>query len=265
MSEADKPEGSTSETAPTGYGRPPAEHQFKKGVSGNPRGRPRKRRRPAKKSLVPSVENLVLTEAYRPIQIRENDKLIELPMIQAVLRSLGVAAVKGSHRAQLAITGLVQAIEQRSTDERRMLMQSIMEYKQGWEEVFKQCDRAGKPRPDPVPHPDDLAIDTRTGDVIYNGPFDDGEKAKWDSLVARKADSEEEIATLKKDLKRRPKMKEIYESEIAFEQRLIDMVARTIPDEQTRRAPGFNIHEWRERQAEIQKMRERWRSTKPKT
>jgi hypothetical protein len=52
------------------------------------------------------LADLIMQEAYRPIQIRENGKLEELPMIQAVLRSLGVAAVKGSHRAQLAITSL---------------------------------------------------------------------------------------------------------------------------------------------------------------
>ena len=59
-----------------GYRQPPVEYRFKKGKSGNPRGRPRKNKnsgeRPADPVLTHHLADLVLAEAIRPIQVREN-------------------------------------------------------------------------------------------------------------------------------------------------------------------------------------------------
>jgi hypothetical protein len=49
-----------------GYRRPPPEHQFRKGVSGNPRGRP-------KEST--NLVTLLQKELKAPIQITENGRL----------------------------------------------------------------------------------------------------------------------------------------------------------------------------------------------
>lgn len=87
-----------------GYGRPPREHRFQPGRSGNSKGRPKK------KSSVPArsgydvagrpASQLLLAEAYRTVTIREGERLIELPAIQAVFRAMGVAAMKGNRGAQ---------------------------------------------------------------------------------------------------------------------------------------------------------------------
>src|SRR5579875_1743355 len=122
---------------PVGYKRPPAQHQFKKGVSGNPRGRP-----PKAGSAQPpptpytALDDIVLSEALRPIQIRENDQLVEIPMIQAVVRSLGVGAVKGSHRSQLALAGMVKAIQTAQHEGLLELYKAAVEYQQDWRERF---------------------------------------------------------------------------------------------------------------------------------
>ncbi len=220
----DPPE--TPDSPDVGYRRPPVATRFKKGVSGNPRGRPTKRKKVVP-APTPSVQDFVLMEAYRPITIRENNEPVTLPMIQAVVRSLGVAAVKGSHRAQIAITGMVQAIEQGLLDDRRALMNAILEYKHGWREVFEQRDRDGEPRPEPVPHPDDLRVDGRTGEVIYNGPFDDAEKAAWDKFQVRKQDTLEEIEFNKKYKKRHKQAADFTDRMIEMDQRFVWLTARS--------------------------------------
>ena len=88
-----------------GYGRPPAETRFRKGVCGNPGGRPRG-------MTAGRAKRLALQEAYRPITVREGDEVFTLPTIQAVMRQQGRLAAKGNGPAQRAVIGMVHAIEQ---------------------------------------------------------------------------------------------------------------------------------------------------------
>ena len=53
---------------------------------------------------------MALKEAYRPVTVREGDKILTLPAIQAVLRSQ-VLAAKGNGPAQRALIEVIQAIE----------------------------------------------------------------------------------------------------------------------------------------------------------
>ena len=108
-------------------------------------------------------------------------------------------------------------------------------------------------------HPDDILIDARAGVVIFNGPVDDNQEAAWDQALERRTASLHEIEEYKRDIENEPELRQVYEDEIAHEQRLADLIGSRIPDEQTRRVPGFNIHEWREKQHKDKERRERWR------
>jgi hypothetical protein len=87
-----------------GYRKPPVRTRFRKGQSGNPGGRPRG-------MTAGRATALALKEAYRPVNVREGDKVISLPAIQAVLRSQVALAAKGNGAAQRAVIEAVQAIE----------------------------------------------------------------------------------------------------------------------------------------------------------
>jgi hypothetical protein len=71
-----------------GYGRPPLHTRFRKGVSGNPRGRPRR--------TAGRAWELMLKELYRPLRVREGDEIRTLPGCQVSLRQMVQLAARAT-------------------------------------------------------------------------------------------------------------------------------------------------------------------------
>jgi hypothetical protein len=58
------------------------------------------------------ARELALKEAYRLVTVREGDRVMSLPAIQAVMRSQFALAVKGNGPAQRAMIAAIHAMEQ---------------------------------------------------------------------------------------------------------------------------------------------------------
>ena len=87
-----------------GYGRPPRHTRFRKGRSGNPGGRPSRKR-------VERMKALALREAYRAVPVKEDGRMVALTAIAAILRSQIELAANGNLQAQRDILAMVRSIE----------------------------------------------------------------------------------------------------------------------------------------------------------
>jgi hypothetical protein len=79
-----------------GYGKPPRKSQFKKGVSGNPRGR-RPKIEPSRTRLQHQLDFLTISEA--PVTVSLNGKRRTMSGFQAVILKLQQKALSGDKHA----------------------------------------------------------------------------------------------------------------------------------------------------------------------
>jgi len=88
-----------------GYGKPPLHSRFKRGQSGNPRGRP------------PGAKNLtsLLTEALNePVVIAEDGGRRKISKREAIVKQLVNKSAKGDWRAVKLLLDILQAIDGRA-------------------------------------------------------------------------------------------------------------------------------------------------------
>ena len=72
-----------------GYKKPPKEKQFRKGVSGNPQGRPKRSQ---------TLNSLMREVGEKPVSMTEGDRTKVISLKKAIVNQLGNGAARGDYR-----------------------------------------------------------------------------------------------------------------------------------------------------------------------
>ena len=215
-----------------GYAKPPQENRFRKGQSGNPKGRPRgsKNKKPALNAE--RLKEIVLEEAYRTVSVRDGARNVKVPIAQAVVRSLAVNAVKGNQRAQRLFTELLSTTERENKRLADECLDTAMTYKIEWERELERRERLGiTGLPEPLPHPDHVRIDMRPGMARIVGPATKEEKAEYDKWMARKAEFEAELVELEEMLEAEEDegIRPFIQADIDHTRKVLEIIGRALP------------------------------------
>lgn len=174
-----------------GYRRPPRHGQFRKGQSGNPRGRPRKSKEAKlliERSELDELQRVVLDQE---ISVTEGGRKRTRKAIDVVMRSQTAQAMKGHTVAQRDVLRRSQELEardarreanarQREKDEAQERIQAgrdtfrhMVEFKAKRQKEWDEALAQGREEPDfPWPHPDDILLDRSREQWHVRGPFD---------------------------------------------------------------------------------------------
>ena len=218
---------------------PHAWRLFLRDGAGNPKGRPKGARNKLPALNEERVKCIIVEEAYRTIKITEGRRQVTIPMAKAVVRALAVNAARGQLRSQQLFATLLSETERANKAFHDRWLQSAIEYKLDWEEELERRARLGVTGlPEPLPHPDDIIVDTRTDRVTINGPITKEQKAEWDRLWDRIEECDRTIRERSADLQRcrNKRFRQFIEDDIACEKRIRAAIVNAV-GEPKRRGP----------------------------
>ena len=171
-----------------GYGKPPTASRFKKGQSGNPRGRPTGAKANTPVRPTERLKDILREEASRLITVHAGNRTLTLPMAQAVIHTLAVEAAKGKPSAQRLFIELVTMIEQEHTARYDAFLKTAIGYKCAWDDELARREQLGiTDAPPPLPHPDQIQINFQANTAEIVGPVTKEEKVASDRWVEQQA------------------------------------------------------------------------------
>lgn len=116
-----------------GYGRPPIATQFKKGKSGNPKGRPKGRK---------GVGNIIWDALYRIVEVRESGRVRSMPKIQAVIEVNLNKALKGDHRAFAKVMDVIAKLGDLELPSNEKNLSDKIQADEAFQKIAKALDAA---------------------------------------------------------------------------------------------------------------------------
>tara|TARA_R110000868_G_scaffold128417_1_gene336471 strand:+ start:22247 stop:22957 length:711 start_codon:yes stop_codon:yes gene_type:complete len=214
-----------------GYCNPPQATRFKAGKSGNPKGRPKKK--PAA-SVVPHMseermKDIIQEEAYRTIPVRDGDKTVEIPVVQAIFRRVALEAAKGNVSAQKMFTDSLKYVEGSRKALHDEYLKTMIEYKADGMREIARCKELEIDPPEMIPHPDDIYIDMNTGRIEMRGPMTPEDKKIWDEKLKLKRQFIRSIEKLEKLLAKNPGDKAVAER-LMIERQVLERITEEVPD-----------------------------------
>jgi hypothetical protein len=226
-----------------GYKRPPKEHQFKKGQSGNPSGRPKSKGR----TLNAEFAEMVLGVGDRVIDVSENGRPVKKRVIEGVMTKVAAQALKGDHRSavffQMAYEqalGATKAVKSGNVE-------AALSLKKTMREQIELREVHGATTDDVLPHPDDIHIDPWTSQVEYIGPRTLRQKTAWDDADELRQELKAEIKTLEGPKTAPPDIMEKVARKLALRQAELAYIDALMPEAAVRRSPQFDPFTYRER------------------
>ena len=151
-----------------GFGRPPKQHRFVKGQSGNPAGSSKKQR--VRNMLEPEIANIWAEEGERLVTINENGGPKQITMARLNIRRAYLDGAAGKVSAlRITTTNILRAEElRRDLWKERTISAGELKAEQVAE--WNRQKAAGVTNPKVYPHPDDIYYNPASGEVEVMGP-----------------------------------------------------------------------------------------------
>lgn len=177
-----------------GYKSPPQATRFKKGQSGNPKGRPRKNTNRATSTaagsridaaLLLAIEESFLDEFARTISINEAGQAVEMTAKIGLMRAAIVNALKGNAYAQKTMLDHLLNLESQKAASLNDRIEAWRKHKAKGYETLARIEAGETSLPAPLPHPDDIILEDGL-EPHFVGPIVPEVRTILDRLLVRR-------------------------------------------------------------------------------
>lgn len=165
-----------------GPGNPPPKHRFKRGESGNPNGRPRKKGTPPKAVLVPSSFQQKFVAFARTV-IGESDG-VAVDNFEVIMR-LMKAKARDKPEIGIKLLEFFLKAEKEILSFNQILLREALAHKAEWGKRFATAAKLKKRLPPVYPHPDDIIIRSDNS-VIFVGPITEEDNRMVEALIVQR-------------------------------------------------------------------------------